>query len=197
MKAVATLVLILSCLNCFCQSKTDYEIYSQVVENKFNELDRNKRFSNKAIIIDREKEQAQWAAEGYNFIDFAFFDNPIDSLTKEEVKTLILSLTDPANEAPVLHVERFKTTVTLQLIQRDSFDSLFKKDIKSGWNKFYRMYPKSIGAFSFSKIMYTSDTAVLFVDFARNGLNGSGDFYILKNVGGKWVIDNKFNIYKA
>jgi hypothetical protein len=118
-------------------------------------------------------------------------------LTKEEVKRLIYSLTDSTKDAPVLILEKLKTTVPLQLIQRESFDSFFKKGIKSGWNKFNKMFPESIGAFSFSRIMYSKDTAVLFVDFAKNGLHASGDFYILKNVEGKWIIKNKFNIYKA
>lgn len=65
--------------------------------------------------------------------------------------------------------------------------SLFKK---SGWPGFHKAYPNASGTFSLSLPGYSLDgaAAIVQVSGACGGLCGSGFYWVLQYVNGKWVI---------
>ncbi len=183
--------------NCFSQITSDYRIYSAIIEDYFLQHDSAKKHVDNAVIINRLETETNYVNESYDYIDYAFFDTPIDTLTKKKAKQMLLILKDLYPNNPTLTIDSLECSIPLHLIETNDFKKLFTKKIEKGWDKFYKVYPKAIGAFGFTKVIYSGDLAVLFVDFKRHGLAASGDVYIMKKIGDKWIIFNKFNIYRA
>jgi hypothetical protein len=182
---------------CFSQGNSDYKIYSLIIDDLFLQRDSAKKHIDNAVIINRLETETNWVSEAYDYIDYAFFENTMDTVTKKETKKMLLKLRDLYTVNPIMQIDSFTCSVPLHLINNDDFNKLFSKNIQKGWNKFYKIYPRAIGTFSFTKVIYSGDLAVLFVNFRRNGLAASGDVYIMKRLGTNYFIFNRFNIYVA
>jgi len=183
--------------NCFSQVNSDYKIYSLIIEDYFLQHDSAKKYVDKAVILDRLETKTDWVSESYDYIDYAFFENPIDSVTKRKTKQMLSILKDSYSSNPAMHIDSFKCSIPLIFIKHQDFQKLFKNEIQKGWDKFYQMYPRTIGVFGFTKVIYSGELAILFVNFDSNGLSASGDIYIMKMINDKWIIFNKFNMYRA
>ncbi len=197
MKTKATIVLLMIFNNCFSQVNSDYKIYALIIEDYFLQRDSAKKYVDKAVILDRLETKTDWVSESYDYIDYAIFENPIDSVIKRKSKQMLSILKDYYSNNPVMHIDSFKCLIPLIFIKHQDFQKLFKSKIQKGWNKFYQMYPRAIGVFGFTKVIYSGELAILFVNFDRNGLSASGDVYMMKLINDKWIIFNKFNMYKA
>ncbi|MDF0708490.1 hypothetical protein [Flagellimonas okinawensis] len=197
MKTITTIFFLIIFGSCYCQEKSDYEIYSTIIDNYFNRLDIKKKYSKNAVIIDRLDTLTNWASEGYEYVDYALFETRIDSVTRYVLKDMLSILKESYIDSPKIDADSLNCSIQLSEIYLNEFHDLFSKDINEGWERFYKTYPKSLGAFSFSNIVYSGDLAILFVDFKRHGLFASGDFYIMKKIDDKWIIYNLFNMYKA
>jgi hypothetical protein len=196
MKTQITIILLLIFNNCFAQVSSDYKIYTTIIEDYFLQHDSARIHVDNAVIIDQLDTLPNWAAESYDYIDYAIFTNTIDTLTKNIAKQMLVILKTSYNN-PVISIDSFKCSIPLHLIKNSDFKGLFAKRIHKAWDRFYKKYPRAIGAFGFTKVIYSGDLAILFVDFQRYGLAASGDVYIMRKVGDKWIIFNKFNIYQA
>ena len=66
---------------------------------------------------------------------------------------------------------------------------------QSGWDVFYNRYPDAPGIITFSKVGFnkTMDLALVYVGMQSNWLAGVGNFYLLQQVNGKWVIEAQVN----
>ena len=197
MKTRATLILLIIFNNCFSQINSDYKIYSLIIEDYFSQRDSAKRYVDKAVIVDRLESKTNWVSESFDYIDYAFFENTIDTLTKNKSKQMLSILKDFYSNNPKMIIDSFHCAIPLILIKNQDFKKVFTKKVQKGWDKFYKMYPRAIGVFGFTKVIYSGDLAILFVNFNRNGLSASGDVYIMKKNNDKWIIFNKFNMYKA
>jgi len=197
MKTKTTVILLLIFNNCFSQINSDYKIYSAIIEDYFLQHDSAKKHVDKAVIIDKLETETNWANESYDYIDYAFFNTTIDTLTKKKAKQMLSILKDSYSNNPTLTIDSFKSLIPLHMIKTNDFKKLFTKKIDKGWDKFYKAYPRAIGAFGFTKVIYFGDLAVLFVDFKRYGLAASGDVFIMKKIADRWIIFNKFNMYQV
>lgn len=64
---------------------------------------------------------------------------------------------------------------------------------QSGWDVFYNRYPDAPGIITFSKAGFnkTMDQALVYLGIQSNWLAGAGNFYLMKKVDGKWMIDEQ------
>jgi hypothetical protein len=100
--------------------------------------------------------------------------------------------------SPRTVVDSFTTVIPLQQLECADFLDYFKNNkVEKGWKRFYKKYPKAIGALAFSKVVYLDNYACLYMDFKRHGLFASGDVYILRKKDQSWEIITKINSYKA
>ena len=83
-------------------------------------------------------------------------------------------------------------SVQYNLFSQNDRQELFKIN-QSGWDVFYNRYPDAPGIITFSKVGFnkTLDQALVYLGIQSNWLAGSGNFYLLKKVGGNWVIDEQ------
>jgi hypothetical protein len=197
MKTKATLILLILFNNCFSQINSDYKIYSVIIEDYFLQLDSAKKYADKAVIVDRLETETNWVSESFDYIDYAIFENAIDTLTKNKSKQMLSLLKVLYSNNPLMIIDSFQSAIPLILIKNHDFKKVFTKKVQKGWDKFYKMYPRAIGVFGFTKVIYSGDLAILFINFNRNGLFASGDVYIMKKINDKWIIFNMFNMYKA
>ena len=75
--------------NCFSQINSDYKIYSAIIEDYFLQHDSARKHVDNAVIIDRLDTETNWANESYEYIDNAFFNATIDTLTKKIAKQIL------------------------------------------------------------------------------------------------------------
>ncbi len=78
------------------------------------------------------------------------------------------------------------------LLNQDVLDKTFKKG-QDGWAKFYKLYPKAAGYWTFSRPGYnaTGDEALLYVGHHCGWLCGTGHLYLLQKQSGDWVVVNR------
>jgi hypothetical protein len=119
---------------------------------------------NNGEIGDKLKIETNLANESYDNIDYGFF-TAIDSLTKKEAKQVFTKLKHLYSINPNLTIDSSKCSIPLHLIKTNDFRKLFTKNIDKGSDKFYNVYLRSIGAFRFTKVIYSGDLVVLLVDF--------------------------------
>jgi hypothetical protein len=83
-----------------------------------------------------------------------------------------------------------------KVIERNEVDNFFKNGF-SGWQEFYKKYPKSSGYWEFSRPGYnaTRDEALLYVDHYCGGDCGTGYLYVLSKQRGKWTVKHHLMLW--
>jgi hypothetical protein len=78
------------------------------------------------------------------------------------------------------------------LLNQNVLDTAFKKG-HDGWDKFYKLYPKAAGYWTFSRPGYnaTGDEALLYVGHHCGWLCGTGHLYLLRKQASDWVVVNR------
>jgi hypothetical protein len=78
--------------------------------------------------------------------------------------------------------------ISVRLIARDEFDTLFSGDLDRSWASFYARYPTSNGLYSFSRVAFSraGDEAVMYVSHSCGGHCGVGKYVALKKQKGFW-----------
>jgi len=76
-----------------------------------------------------------------------------------------------------------------ELIAREEVAKFFEND-GGGWEAFYNRYPGSLGLVSFSKVGFNSrhDQAFVYVATTCHWLCGNGEYIVLNNEGGRWMV---------
>lgn len=85
----------------------------------------------------------------------------------------------------------FGNSFDYRYLNRSHIDSIFKGDLRAGWEIFHSRYPKSrVGIVSFSKIAINDDStqAIVGVDWAFGFLGGDDGFILLKKINGNWTV---------
>jgi len=101
----------------------------------------------------------------------------------------------PTQEASFSDAMAWPNPVTL--IPKRDFDRFFRHNVTRGWKSFYRKFPDSAGAFSFSRVEYSAhnNRAVVYRAVHRNGFNGNGSLFVLEKAAGAWQIRYRFSIW--
>jgi hypothetical protein len=98
------------------------------------------------------------------------------------------------------HQSRFQPSFHMappyDLIEQSQFNSLFKN---GGWTAFYKRFPGSPGAVTFSRVGFNADgTQALF--FATNhcgGLCGGGAYVVMQKHDGHWTIEKAIETWMS
>lgn len=69
---------------------------------------------------------------------------------------------------------------------------IFEVGAKSGWSKFYELYPKSHGYWDFSPVGFNTagDQALVYVGHHCGGLCGNGSYIVLQKKGDQWSVES-------
>lgn len=64
---------------------------------------------------------------------------------------------------------------------------------QSGWDVFYNRYPEAPGIITISRVGFNEqmDQALVYLGIQSHWLAGSGNFYLLNKIDGKWVVDQQ------
>jgi hypothetical protein len=180
------------------QTSTDYDIYSILINDLFNQLDPKKEFSDNAVLIDVICSDWNPVENSKYFLENSIQASMLDSVVIKKASMLIDELDIIFFNSPRTVVDSFTTVIPLQQLECADFLDYFKNNkVEKGWKRFYKKYPKAIGALAFSKVVYLDNYACLYMDFKRHGLFASGDVYILRKKDQSWEIITKINSYKA
>lgn len=180
------------------QTSTDYQIYSLLVDDLFNQLDPDKEFSDNAVVIDNICISWNPIENSKYFLENSIQTSRLDTITLKKGIAMIKELDTLFFASTKTVVDSFTTLIPLSQIECDVFLDFFRiNKVDKGWKRFYKKYPKAIGTLAFSKVVYLDDYACLYMDFKRHGLFASGDVYILRKRDLTWEIIIKINSYKA
>jgi hypothetical protein len=85
----------------------------------------------------------------------------------------------------------------ISFITKKESERIFSKEDLSGWNKFYKIYPRSAGIVSLSNVGFNPDhtEALVYASRSCGNLCGSGEFYILTNKRGRWAIKKRIDLW--
>jgi len=213
MKTTAIIVFLLIFNFCYGQNKSDYMIYSTIIEDYFTRNISTKKTYDNAIIFDKLKGAKNHLNESFDDFKWTSFKNPVDSITKKKIHKMYLTLKNLPSVSREIKIDSFKCSKPLHLIKNYEFDSLFaitpedvlrekqkiyvEDNTTRGWRKFYNKFPKAIGVFGFTKIIYSGDLALLFVEFQQGNLTGHGNVYVMQMSGNSWKILTWFILYES
>jgi hypothetical protein len=193
---------------CFGQTKTDYELYSRIILNEFQEKKMEIGFYQNIVIIDNLTETSKSLFEEfcqdfeYNFESMVQINrkDSIYYLTRnDEFKRLLNEL---CKEYAVINSfvdSKFLIKQKVTILEKEKVEKIFKtknaKQIENSWKKFYKLYPESQGFYEFSKILYSENFALVYFVHKGNPLFGNGSIIIMKRNGQNFEIQEKLTLW--
>ena len=207
------LLLITFCtMSSYGQSVDHYELYSKVVDSfiktgiKYNVKTSQVIFVEK--YVPRENEVELFSSMLFDTTNGTFLFNRYGYIVEKRLlfqdsnfKSSVQTLSREFDETPIIEATKFKLNTENITISNEEFYRFFRgkkrNSVDNGWRKFYRKYPGAHAVFEFSKIIFKGGYACFYAGRHTNGLNGSGDLYVLKKIGTEWLIIFCFNIWMA
>jgi hypothetical protein len=175
----------------------DYAIYSEVIGQQYaREGVERIVIVDHTFTIDQPRPATGNAEYGKEFYDAVANETHLDY--------------DKENKSPMVLDQKgfsLKTSVTIMSeTERDRIFSLGSgkeagngKPVKrpGGWEEFSRLYPKSQGVVSLSRIGFNSSKtqALVYVGNVCGGRCGEGNFFLLVKEAGKWKIQDELNVW--
>jgi hypothetical protein len=97
--------------------------------------------------------------------------------------------------------EQLNVHTNYVLISRNQLSSILSKgkDLNTGWEEFYRIYPGTQGFISFSRVGFDAQMtqALVYVGNPRGALNGVGYYLFLTQNNGLWIVRNQIPAWIA
>lgn len=184
------------------QSNSDYDIYSELINNKFLDWKINTdtlshvvitntltKFGEKSTVIEYLDDMiANENRSIYNFIHF--YDKPVDILNNVEFKHLLNDFKSRLTLETELKADSFKLKMPVEIVNKQRVERIFArkiiKDWDKPWRKFYKEFHTNLGFFEFSKVAYSENFAIVYIVHKSNPLNGSGELEIFLKENGIW-----------
>lgn len=168
---------------------TDYAVFTALIKGLGGPEDPEEAWAGKdLLILDVTREPGSSISDsgrmerGWGFRsksnDAPSHDTAVDFVAKSASKCLL---------SP-----RFVEGKPYSLLSEDVVIKTFKKG-QDGWGKFYKLYPKAAGYWSFSRPGYnaTGDEALVYVGHHCGWLCGTGHLYLLRKQDGNWAVMNR------
>lgn len=198
MKLIITLLFSISSVLLWGQTKSDYEIYSTILNQLLAELEIRSDSSKSILVADESgKENIDEDFEESLSIDvfpstyqIHFYDKSkeFNIFSDNEFKSLLLSFRNEIVLTNYISADSLNVDFPVSNINRRDLNKIFKTNRKRDpWKAFYRKYNNSLGYFEFLKIAYSDKYAILYYTHRANPLTGNGRFEILLNDSGKWI----------
>ena len=176
----------------YSQDKINYDIYSFLINNSINQY--NKKaikilVVDDSLMIDRSLLNLENQMGYFKINDNdPIYDSLPDFPKNSEIESL-LNIIVAETKFPVknkLETDRFKINKPLKLI--DSINRIKLNKSKDYWKQFYKLYPNSLGMFSFSPIFYSGRLAAIFIVHRLRDLAGTGYLMIMQKKEPEWEI---------
>jgi len=207
MNKLLTIILIIP-FNCFSQTKTDYELYSRIILNEFQEKIIEIGFYQNIVITDNLTESSKLLFDEfcqdleYNFESMVQVNrkDSIYYLTRnDEFKNLLKELCKEYSVNNSFVDNKFLIEQKVTILEKEKVEKIFKtknaKQIENSWKKFYKLYPESQGFYEFSKILYSEKFALVYFVHKGNPLFGSDSLIIMKKNGQNYEIQEKLTLW--
>jgi hypothetical protein len=192
-----TILLTFLGTSAFGQTSSDYELYSEVIQDFIDEGIKNQVTTSEVLIMEKyspiENEISSWK-------EFMNIDDQDTSLIRgEEVIAGVAMLEKQFFETPALTADHILLKTTVKTLTNKQFNryftALFGKRIDRGWKRFYRKHPGAHGIFEFSQVVYNGGYACFYVGRHSNSLSGSGNLVIAQETNGIWNVIKYFRIW--
>jgi len=99
------------------------------------------------------------------------------------------------NEQPHRLEDLFDLPVTVVLLSNEEFKEIFQNG--SGWEDFYKKYPRSQGIMMLSRVGFNSkmDQALVYVGNQSHWLSGAGYYVLLTKAYGFWTVQSEMMVW--
>lgn len=158
----------------FIEDKDEYAVYEAVLKEKFqNRLGRtivlNKEVTGCSTVIDRDTEA--------HFPRSALDELFSDCYSKKWGNYELVG-------------NYFQTEEKIVLVSEDELGKIFIPTCDSGWRKFYRKFPNSVGNASLSRVGFDSSRNFAVVNFGNQSgcLAGGGQIVFLQKENDRWKV---------
>ncbi|QKG58112.1 hypothetical protein GKZ68_16665 [Hymenobacter sp. BRD128] len=174
-------------------SSEDYRVYSAILEQ-------DGAIKASRIVIIQELATSQES----NAVNIALKENDLSTLNMmahefrfDSVSTATIHRYFTSPSIAEKFTDATAWPISVNLLSKQSFEKLFRHNAGRGWKLFYQRFPGAAGAFSFSKVTYstTGDRAVVYRAVQRGGLNGNGALLVLEKVQNEWRLKYRFNVW--
>ncbi len=208
-KFIIPILLISRC--CFCQSVTDYDIYSSIINAQLENWKVPKESNNEIVITDSlttfsQRIDLKDYAESYfsedkstMYMAFNYKESLIKLGTNLEFKDLYHRFATNYNKSRKLDPNNFHLFFKVKIVPSEEIENLFSKNKPKGfdkaWKKFYKKYPTTLGYFELSNIEYSDNFALVYLVHRAKPLIGSGELIIMKKVDKTWKIYESLDLW--
>lgn len=158
----------------FIEDKDEYAVYEAVLKEKFQNktgqtIVLNKEVTGCATIIDRETERL---------------------FSRDTLEELFSDCSSKKWGNFELLVNYFQIEEKIVLVSEDELGKIFIPTCDSGWRKFYRKYPNSVGNTSFSRVGFDGSRNYAVVNFGNQSgcLAGGGQIVFLQKENESWKV---------
>lgn len=204
-RILITLFLLISFTCLWGQTREDYIIYTTIIKDWQSKI--GGEAIPESVITDRLSKI---------YLEKDFFkeltDDPLAELGSVKIKeggddSLYLLLKDQEFAGLVskfakeyastinLESEKFDQLFNVTIVKSKYIDKLLAKAKAESWSKFYEKYPDSNGLFQFSKISYKDNLALVYFVSARNPLMAKGEIIVMRRIGTRWGISERFTLW--
>lgn len=158
----------------YIEDKDEYAVYQAVLKERFQ----NK--TGQTIVLNREVTGCSTVIDSETEAEFP----------RERLDELFSDCYGKKNGNYELVGNYFQPEEKIVLVSEDELGKIFIPTCDSGWRKFYRKYPNSVGNTSFSRVGFDSGRNIAVVNFGNQAgcLAGGGQIVFLQKENEVWRV---------
>ena len=188
----------------FSQDKSDYRVYSQLIEKQIEDWDSDWDEFSQLVITDR----LTCFSLDYDFKSFVeqalsddtltsyFIVNNKDEIFKllgdDEFRDLLTELTNDSISNTKLRASGFTLPIEIEIVKHNEIEKRFNAKNRKrfrydrAWKRYYRDYPKTPGYFEISKILESKNYGLIYFIQRASPLTGNGRLMIYEKNSDSW-----------
>lgn len=93
--------------------------------------------------------------------------------------------------------QRLHLPVKYLLVSQTQLKAIFGRDVKAGWEEFYRRYPHTNGIYTVSRVGFNParTQALVYFGNTRGWIEGEGSYVFLTKINGIWSVQNQLEAW--